>query len=143
VLGRLEARVRMAALRGFHDGYTHSKLAPFPIGLDLHTLRPKTTTPRRLVSLLQSIRQSRIPIDQLPLRVFCDLSSNLDALERHNAVTVLSNCGNPLLREYLARDPDRIAGGIWASACGSQVMRRQSAAQMPAAVDYEDARPRD
>jgi hypothetical protein len=74
-----------------HDGYTHSKLAPFPIGLDLHTPRPGTT-PSRLVSLLQSIRQSRIPTDQLPLRVFCDLGSNLDALERHNAVAILRNC---------------------------------------------------
>ena len=74
-----------------HDGYTHSKLAPFPIGLDLHTPRPGTT-PVRLVSLLQSIRQSRIPIDELPLRVFCDLGSNLSALERLNALTILRNC---------------------------------------------------
>jgi hypothetical protein len=74
-----------------HDGYTHTKLAPFPIGLDLHTPRPGTT-PSRLVSLLQSIRHSRIPANQLPLRVFCDLGSKLCTLERLNAVTILRNC---------------------------------------------------
>jgi hypothetical protein len=73
-----------------HDGYVHPKLAPIPIGLDLHTPRPRTS-PRRLVSLLQNIRRSRLPVEQLPLRVFCDLGLS-PWLERRNATSALLKC---------------------------------------------------
>lgn len=73
-----------------HDGYDHPKLAPLPIGLDLHTKRPRTS-PRQLVSMLQTIRERRLPIDQLPLRVFSDLAFSITP-ERAEAVATLERC---------------------------------------------------
>ncbi|PKN38765.1 MAG: hypothetical protein CVU62_00770 [Deltaproteobacteria bacterium HGW-Deltaproteobacteria-2] len=74
-----------------YDGNGHPKLAPWPIGIDLHTPR-FCTSPRHLVALLESIRARRLPLDQLPLRVFCDLGVSLASEERRRAVAGLCNC---------------------------------------------------
>ena len=73
-----------------HDGHPHPKFAPLPIGIDLHTPR-FCTGPRRLVADLQRIRARRCSLDQLPLRVFCDLEVNLNSEERCRAVKALRN----------------------------------------------------
>jgi hypothetical protein len=73
-----------------YDGYVHPKLAPIPVGLDLHTPRP-WISPRRLVSLLQDIRRTRLPVEQLPLRAFCDLGLS-PYPDRRYAVSTLLNC---------------------------------------------------
>lgn len=74
-----------------YDGYTHPKLFPFPIGLDLHTPR-FCSSPSRLLARLQRIRACRMPLNQLPLRVFCDLDVSLNSKERNRAVTALRDC---------------------------------------------------
>jgi len=73
-----------------YDGYRHAKLAPFPAGLDLHTPR-FCSSPRRIVEELQSIRVRRLPLDQAPQRVFCDLEVSLASEERCQAVNELRN----------------------------------------------------
>jgi len=73
-----------------YDGHVHPKLAPFPIGIDLHTPR-FCASPLRLVSELKRIRASRLPIDHAPQRVFCDLPVSLASEERRRAVTELRN----------------------------------------------------
>jgi len=83
-----------------YDGYPHSKLGPIPIGLDLHTPRA-SMTPSTLVAQLEEIMCGRRPLDQLPLRVFCDFGFSND--ERRSAVAVLSPCG------HIDRLPARLA----------------------------------
>jgi hypothetical protein len=73
-----------------YDGCAHPKLAPIPIGLDLHTQRP-WTTPKRLVRLLHEIRRSRVPLDRLPQRVFGDFAAGLTP-ERCQARAMLRDC---------------------------------------------------
>lgn len=73
-----------------HDGTAQPKLAPFPIGLDLHTPRP-WTSPKRLAALLEQTRRGRLPLDQVPLRVFCDLGFG-PTPERRNALMMLFHC---------------------------------------------------
>jgi len=74
-----------------YDGYKHPKLAALPIGIDLHTPH-FCSSPRHQVTLLNNIRARRLPPDQLPLRVFCDLGVSLASDERRLAVTELYNC---------------------------------------------------
>lgn len=74
-----------------HDGTGCSKISPIPIGLDLHTPRDGMD-PDRLVELIESIRASRLPLNQVPLKVFCDLGISLASDERINAVAALSRC---------------------------------------------------
>ena len=74
-----------------YEGGGHAKLAPLPIGLDLHTPR-FCTGPEQLFSQLQTIRSARRPLDQLPLRVFCDLETALVSQARRQAVAALRNC---------------------------------------------------
>ena len=52
-----------------YDGHADAKFAPFPIGLDLHTPH-FSSDPGRIVAELQRIRTSRLPLDQVPLRIF-------------------------------------------------------------------------
>ena len=75
------------------DGTASSKIAPMPIGLDLHTHRGEMSAPQ-LVALLEGIRASRAPVTHNPLRVFCDLGVSLGSEERCRAVTTLRNCGH-------------------------------------------------
>ncbi len=74
-----------------YDGGGHPKLAHLPIGLDLHTPRFRTN-PQQLFSHLQAIRSQRRPLDQMPLRVFCDLETALVSQARRQAVAALRTC---------------------------------------------------
>jgi len=76
-----------------YDGFSHPKLAPFPIGLDLHTPR-ETGGPKTLVDLIRSLRNRRPPIEGQPLRAFCDLNLSLCCRERYEAVTALLSCSH-------------------------------------------------
>ena len=90
-----------------HDGTVHPKLAPIPIGLDLHTSRPEGG-PRQLASLLEEIRERRPGLDQVPLRVFSDLGVNPNSEERHRALAALGGCEHA---DFLASRIDQRA--IW------------------------------
>jgi hypothetical protein len=76
-----------------YDGREHDKLAPFPMGIDLHTPR-LCSSPSKLFSLLRDIRQNRPPLDRASLKVFCDLELSLSSGERHRAVAALRKCGH-------------------------------------------------
>jgi len=76
-----------------YDGYPHEKLAPLPIGMDFHTPRP-FSSPRHLSDQLDRIRAQRLPLDQAPLRVLCDLEVSLCSQERHRAAATLRGCGH-------------------------------------------------
>ncbi|MER2606698.1 MAG: hypothetical protein ABTQ29_12760 [Siculibacillus sp.] len=65
-----------------HDGTAHPKLFPFPIGLDLHSIRGAPFTPAQRVAYLSRVRDRRVEADRLPLRVFTDLSVNANSGER-------------------------------------------------------------
>jgi hypothetical protein len=73
------------------DHHAHPKLAPMPIGLDLHTPR-SFMSPPRLIARLRSLRARRLPLDRIPLRVFCDLGTHVNSPTRNQAIAVLSNC---------------------------------------------------
>jgi hypothetical protein len=74
-----------------NDGSPHRKLAPLPIGLDLHTPRPRSS-PRRLMQTLRKIRHARPPPQNQPLRVFCDFRISMSSDERWRALVALRGC---------------------------------------------------
>lgn len=76
-----------------HDGSGGPKLAPLPIGLDLHTPRP-FSSPRKLLDDLARIRLARREVDDLPLKVFCDIGLSLASALRAEAVQALRGCGH-------------------------------------------------
>lgn len=76
-----------------YDGFEHTKLSPFPTGMDLHTPR-FLLSPNRIITQLENIREHRLPPEQLPLRVLCDLGISSSSEERRRAVATLSNCGH-------------------------------------------------
>jgi len=76
-----------------YDGRAHAKLAPFPMGIDLHTPH-FCSSPRRMITQLIHIREHRLPLEQLPLRVLCDLGISVSSEERHRAISALRNCGH-------------------------------------------------
>jgi len=76
-----------------YDGYLHAKLAPFPMGIDLHTPR-LCTSPSDIVAQLKRIQRNRLPLDQVPLRVLCDLQISTSSEERRQAAAILRNCGH-------------------------------------------------
>lgn len=76
-----------------YDGHTHAKLAPLPMGIDLHTPR-FCSSPSRIIEQLKHIRERRLPIEQLPLRVLCDLGISASSEERRRAIAALRNCGH-------------------------------------------------
>lgn len=76
-----------------YDGCVHSKLAPFPVGIDLHTPR-FCASPRHIIERLEHIRKSRLPLDQAPLKVFCDLEVSLVSEERRKVAAILRNCSH-------------------------------------------------
>jgi hypothetical protein len=89
------------------DGHAHPKLAPIPIGIDLHTPR-FCTSPRRLVRQLHGIRSRRPPLDRVPLRVLCDLEIQLTSEERRRAIATLGDCDHvDMLKKRLSQI------GIW------------------------------
>ncbi|MGA1874908.1 MAG: hypothetical protein ACMUIA_04830 [bacterium] len=91
-----------------YDGYVHAKFSPLPIGIDLHTPR-FFSSPARLVAELQRIRACRLPLDQVPLRVFCDLEVSLASEERRRAAAVLRNYDHvDFLRKYISQTAIKI-----------------------------------
>jgi len=90
-----------------HDGGGGPRLAPLPIGLDLHTPRP-FTSPRRLLADLVRIRDTRRPLAELPLRVFCDIGLSLASARRVEAVRALRHCAHvEMIRRRVGQ------GAIW------------------------------
>lgn len=75
------------------DGNAHAKIRPFPIGLDFHTPRYFSST-GRLVAEFEAIRDSRQPLDQVPLRVFCDSRVKINSGERSKVVAALQECNH-------------------------------------------------
>lgn len=71
-----------------HDGSGGPKLAPLPIGLDLHTPRP-FSSPRKLLNDLARIRATRREPGEQPLRVFCDIGLSLASARRVQAIQTL------------------------------------------------------
>jgi hypothetical protein len=87
-----------------YDGYVHSKLAPFPIGLDLHTPR-FCASPRSLIAQLEHIRTRRLPLNKTPLKVFCDLEVSCASEERRIVAATLRNCSHvDFLRKRLSQN---------------------------------------
>jgi len=74
-----------------HDGSDAPRLAPLPIGLDLHTPRP-FTSPRRLFDDLARIRSMRREAGDLPPTVLCDIGLSLASAPRIAAVKALHGC---------------------------------------------------
>ena len=74
-----------------YDGTKCSKIAPIPIGLDLHTPRDGMNS-ERLVDMIETVRADRLPLHRVPLKVFCDLGVSLASEERIRAVASLGQC---------------------------------------------------
>lgn len=74
-----------------HDGSGAPRIAPFPIGLDLHTPRPMAS-PQTLVRELRQLAARRpAPRDQ-PLTVFSDVALNPASEDRRRAAAMLAGC---------------------------------------------------
>jgi hypothetical protein len=91
------------------DGTRSSKLRPFPIGLDLHSVRdPNLETPLKLLDQLSQTRNNAKPIDLRSRRIGCDLHLNMNSVARYNAMEILHECQHI---EFLEK---RISqAGIW------------------------------
>jgi hypothetical protein len=76
-----------------YDGTRSGKISPIPIGLDLHTPSLGISQSGR-IALLDSIRASRPPLHEAPLRVFSDFSVSLASEERYRAVATLRDCAH-------------------------------------------------
>lgn len=74
-----------------YDGTGGHKLAPLPIGLDLHTPRP-FSSPAKLIQDLDRIETMRKRPADLPLKVFCDIGLSLASLERVKVFHGLVGC---------------------------------------------------
>ncbi len=81
-----------------HDGGGGPRLRPLPIGLDLHTPRAGSS-PRRLLQALEQIAGARPPVEQAPLRVFCDIGLSLASRDRVQAVRALRGCPHVAMQQ--------------------------------------------
>lgn len=87
-----------------YDGHAHSKLFPFPIGIDLHTPR-LCADPQSFIEHLERIRADRPALNQTPLKVFCDLEVSLASKERRMAADSLRRCAHvDFLRKRISQD---------------------------------------
>ena len=73
------------------DGRHHPKFGRLPIGIDLHTPKPRLG-PAKMLSQLQRISGDRMPPNRMPLRVFCDLGTSPISDDRRSAVAALEDC---------------------------------------------------
>lgn len=88
------------------DRRMHPKLAPIPVGLDLHT-RPEGMHEDTLAATLARLRAGRRAW-RGPPRVFCDLGVTLSSPERGRALRALKGCAHvDFQRSHLPR------GEIW------------------------------
>ena len=74
-------------------GRSGGKIAPLPIGLDLHSSR-LPGGPEESFSLLRKISRGRIPAPESRLRVFCDLGVSPVSDDRKQAIAALKDCGH-------------------------------------------------
>jgi len=74
-----------------YDGTPHPKLAPFPIGLDLHTPRPEGDADA-LAALILRIQRDREDIRRQPLGIFTDVNLNLNSSARTEVLARLGAC---------------------------------------------------
>lgn len=74
-------------------GDAGGKIAPLPIGLDLHSSH-LPSDPEVSLALLRRISQNRIPAAASRLRVFSDLGVSPISDERKQAVAALRDCGH-------------------------------------------------
>ncbi|HEY6631215.1 MAG TPA: hypothetical protein VIZ90_07170 [Rhizobiaceae bacterium] len=91
----LASPLLVAWLTQNHDGGGDNRIAPLPIGLDLHTPRP-FDSPRRLAEALRSIAAERVAAAAQPLSVFCDAGLALSP-ERARAVDALAGCDHVVM----------------------------------------------
>ena len=75
------------------DGTGAPRIAPIPIGLDLHTPRP-LSSPAALIGDLRRLAESRPPLSTQPLKVFTDIGLNQNSPDRIEAVRLLAGCGH-------------------------------------------------
>jgi len=75
------------------DGTGAPRIAPFPIGLDLHTPRPMSS-PAALVRRLRRLAENRPRLASQPLKVFSDVGLKPDSPDRAEAVRLLADCGH-------------------------------------------------
>lgn len=73
------------------DGAGAPRIAPFPIGLDLHTPRP-FSSPAALVADLRRLAESRPALSTQPLKIFADIDLNRNSPDRIEAARLLADC---------------------------------------------------
>jgi hypothetical protein len=83
-----------------YSGCRNPKLAPFPIGLDLHTPRPEGDA-EALFDLIACLRRRRTDIFSQPLEVLSDIGLSLASYDRFEAVRLLE--GHPLVKSVRSR----------------------------------------
>lgn len=98
VAALVECRWLVAWYTQNHDGTGGAKLAPLPIGLDLHTPSP-FSSPRRRAAMLSAIAAARLPPRSRPLKVFCDLGLSRASMDRTIAVTRLAGCPHVVMQD--------------------------------------------
>jgi len=91
----LASPLLVAWLTQNHDGGGDGRIAPLPIGLDLHTPRP-FDSPMRLAEALRCIAAERVAAAAQPLSVFCDVGLALSP-ERARAVDALAGCDHVVM----------------------------------------------
>ncbi len=82
-----------------HDGSRPERISPFPIGLDLHTLRP-ATSPRKLLAELRRIRAARRPLTDESLTIFSDIGLSLASQDRVDAMRILADCSHVKMQRH-------------------------------------------
>ncbi len=75
------------------DGTGGPRLAPIPIGLDLHTPRP-LSSPATLIGDLGRLAAGRPPLAGQPLKVFTDIGLIRNTQDRVEAVRLLADCAH-------------------------------------------------
>jgi hypothetical protein len=83
-----------------YSGCRDSRLAPFPIGLDLHTPRPEGDA-EALFGLIAGLRRCRTDIFAQPLEILSDIGLSLASYDRMEAVRLLD--GHPLIKSVRSR----------------------------------------
>lgn len=93
VAALLDSRFMVAWYTQNADGTGAPRIAPFPIGLDLHTPRP-FSSPAALVRDLRRLAERRPPLSTQPLKVFTDIDLSRNSPDRIEAARLLADCGH-------------------------------------------------
>ena len=81
------------------DGIGAPRIAPFPIGLDLHTARP-FSSPQALIADLRRLAEGRPALSTQPLKLFTDIDLNLNSPDRIEAVRLLADCDHVAFQRW-------------------------------------------